>query len=577
MSHDTSSYRNDDLFPFQDLYYHEVRKLLAYQERMKDERDKAQVTEVMDVQSRLYTAYAQDAKPFSLGSRGLTALLMASQRGLAQLSYLLLTLGSVPCDAVVDAPTLTTAFHQAAAHGNTNIVALLLSRGVNPCLTDRYGQTPLHLAAMFGHALTFQYIASVHSQEVQCRAGTTPSQIYENFKRYLQLHKKDQISQDSDDIWGSNDSGEAMQNILKNIRFSELVDDTNGISIDFNSGEAREIRDVIIQECEMIADKIRDRNSLYAGEIRLVGSSADGTRLYAPDEFDISLVLSNVSDFRLQISELSKYEISQTHHKLRLNVKTPHVSFQGCQLIDTFHELIEKHLSENSLCDERLSLVPPGLRKTHVGSTMALSWQGTTYPLLLVNVDFVPVVVVPWHPRIRRPFLTPDDLHQVYLSNTSDGEWRLSFSEAEVAVLSDLEEEERLVYLACKTLLSRMKAEPWMPSDVKRHYTWWDFRTWHIPLATGFAFKNSFLRQLEIKRKEGVRWTQRELPKWMLSVFRGMCSDVKGREATYAAAKVKAYFGGDFEKPKTGEGAPEISQFLSKCANVESAIAENTC
>lgn len=528
----------------------------------------------MKLHSFLYTAYAQGAQPLHLGSWGPDALLLASQRGLPQLSFLLLTVGKVPCDVVVDVPTSSTALHQAAAHGNTKIVALLLGLGANLRLADRYGHTALHLAAMFGHIVTFQYIASVSCHEERCRAGTTPSQICENFKRYLQLHKKDEIPDDSDDEWESNDPGKAMRNILKNIRFSELVDEMNDISVDFGSGEAKEIRDAVIQECEMIADKIRGQNSLFAGEIRLVGSSADGTRLYAPDEFDISLVLNSASDFHLHVSELNATEMHQTGHRLKLNVQTPHDSFQGCKLIDTFHDLIEKCLSKHSIYDERLSLVPPGLRRTQVGSTMALAWQGTFYPLLLVNVDFVPVVLAPWHPRIRRPYLTTDD-HHIYLSNTSDGEWRLSFCEAEVAVLSDLEEEERLVYLACKTLLSRMKAEPWMPYNVKRRYTWWVFRTWHIPLATGFAFKNSFLRQLEIKRKDDVRWAPTELVRWMLGVFEGMCSAVEGREEPLVSAQVRGYFGGDFEKPKMGEGAPEIVRFLQACAYGDSAVSEN--
>lgn len=562
------------VFSFQDLFYQEVRKLQACHEKMKDDREKAQVQETLRIQSRLYNAYAQGARSLDLGSWGPGALLLASQRGLPQLSFLLLTVGKIHCDTVVDAPTSSTAIHQAAAHGNTNIVALLLSRGANPRLADRYGHTALHLAAMFGHVVTFQYMVSVSYHEERCRAGTTPSQICENFKRYLQLHKKSNIPDNSqDDKWESNDPSHAMRNILKNIRISEVVDEMNEISVDFDNGEAKEIRDAVVQECEMIADKIRGQNSLFAGEIRLVGSSADGTRLYAPDEFDISLVLNSASDFHLRVSELSAAEMPQADHRLKLNVQTPHDSFQGCKMIDIFHELIEEYLSKNSIYDERLSLVPPGLRRTQVGSTMALAWQGTCYPLLLVNVDFVPVVSAPWHPRIRRPFLTPDDLRVVYLSNTSDGEWRLSFSEAEVAVLSDLEEEERLVYLACKTLLSRMKAEPWMPHHVKRRYTWWDFRTWHIPLATGFAFKNSFLRQLETKRKDEARWTPTELVRWMLGVFEGMCS--AGREEADVPAKVRAYFGGDFEKPKRGEGAPEIVRFLRGCASGGSAVSES--
>ncbi|KAK8722581.1 hypothetical protein OTU49_012287, partial [Cherax quadricarinatus] len=184
-----------------------------------------------------------------------------------------------------------------------------------------------------------------------------------------------------------------------------------------------------------------------------------------------------------------------------------------------------------------------------------------------IGVDIVPVVAVPWLEKISRPFLTPDTSIVVHLSNTEDGSWRCSFAATEVEVLQHLDLLERKVFLTAKSLLSCMKAEPWMHRDVKNKYCWWDSRYWKIKIPAGFCLKNSFLRFLEKKRNNEEEYQGKDLLTLVKCVFQEMCQEMVDPTTgahSLVPAKVNAYFGGDCEKPKIGEGAPEIVTYFDR-------------
>lgn len=151
-------------------------------------------------------------------------------------------------------------------------------------------------------------------------------------------------------------------------------------------------------------------------------------------------------------------------------------------------------------------------------------------------------------------------------------------------MLRGLAEAERRVYLVLKALLSTLKAEPWMPREVKANFTWWDSRSWKIMVPAGFAMKNAFLKRLEQKRRDeqldskqygnhinlnqdNLRLDWTSVKQAVIGLLRDMCTNfqdpVIGLESL-VPAKIFAYFGGEFERPKIGEGAPEIIKILEE-------------
>lgn len=563
------------------LHAKEKRKLDDMYEKLKDESEKEDVKLIIQLSDDLFSIYrnsdgsnSHEIPPY-LSSIVCASLSVAAQRGLLQLMYMIVKVCGVQPDTVVDYTNDTTALHLAAAHGISGCVALLLDLNANPLQPDKYGHTALHFAAMNCHDSTYQLLAAmVHDEEPVSVAGTVPSEIKENVDKYLKLYRKTETAiKDNSNVPERTDPAEATVTLLKQVGLSDIVDDGSDFSVDFSEGEAREVSTAVQKECQIIANGVALQDKTYEGTLTLVGSSSDGTRLYAPDECDISIVLSNIPDIEITVVEQNEREVLDCGHRLRIEVRTDAPKFQGNTLIENLYSLVTSYLESHILHDKRLSVVPPGVTRTQVGVSLSFAWQGRQYPLLLVGVDLVPVLPLPWPKDVLRPALTPPDIEEVHLSNKADGTWRCSFAGAEVAVISQLSAEERRVFLSCKTLLSRLKAEVWMPRDVKSLYTWWDSRQWKIPIPAGFALKNAFLNVLEWKRREGVEWREKDLLKWMIRVFREMCQadvefladqeQVQAREVL-APKKVYAYFGGDFEKPKVGDGAPDIIGILEQ-------------
>nr|XP_045605231.1 ankyrin-3-like isoform X1 [Procambarus clarkii] len=558
-----------------DLYHHERRQLEDFWENVKDKEEKDELQAVIDVYKSLFKRYLANttlagtrlpsvSSTLQLASHSYS-LLVSSRRGLLQLTYLLVTVGGLHVDAVIDPTHDSTALHQAASHGNSGSLALLLSLGACPLKQDRYGHTPAHFAAMFGHDTSYNQLKVYMSEQQPVSvAGTTPDDLISSFKKYLIRYKK--TVRDLDTMV-FNYPSEGIKKILNSVNIRDISKELNKISIDFTDGEAQQVKEAMTNEVHIIMDKVSAVDRVYEGELTIVGSSSDGTRLYAPDEYDMSVVLSNITGISIEIVEQNPQQAALSGHRLRVLVKSEHPSLQGNVLISKFYDLVSSCLKTHVITNSRLSLVPPGVTRTQVGVSLTFAWQGKEYPLLLISIDLVPVLAVPWPAEVSRPPLTPANITQVYLSNTADGEWRCSFAGAEAEVLSELTAQERRVYLACKALLSYLKAEPWMPREVKANYIWWDSRKWKIMIPAGFAMKNSYLIELQNKREKKLDWTDKDLIEMIIIIMKNLCQefhDPSTNTDSLVPSKIYAYFGGEFEKPKIGEGAPDIIKALKE-------------
>ncbi|XP_042858930.1 serine/threonine-protein phosphatase 6 regulatory ankyrin repeat subunit A-like isoform X1 [Penaeus japonicus] len=555
------------------IYEQEMRVLNHQEEKMKDEEDKQLLRKIQELQQDLYKRHlageAQSDKPAYEKDIVRRTLLVASQLGLIQLPFILITTGIISVDDEVDPITETTALHQAAAYGHKNLVAVLLDLGADITCRDAGGYTPAHLAAMFGYSLVYKQLWSPQLRErLICKAGTTPSDICRNFGLYLKKYRK---SGKVNDLPDTNDPLMVFQNHFHSLTLPKLIEMTAEDSVDFSSGEAAEIRDAVMAELEILKRKVAAKNPMFNGDLKLLGSSRDNTRLFAPDEFDVNLVISHLPEVKVEIYEFPKLKAMAKGHKLCIEVESEDPDLEKNLLAsvwkNTFYNLTCESLKHHHFHDSRLSLVPPGVTRTQVGAAIQMAWQGSQYPLLLIGVDLVPVITTPWPPNFPKPYLTPSqaDNETLGITNIEDSQWRFSFAETEAVVLQGLSPEERQVYMTCKTLLYSFKAERWMPREVKNRYTWWDCRPWKIATPPGFALKNCFFKRLEEKRKRGEEWEEGALVRLMVEIFRLMCHYFQrsGDEAAHLVpSKVPAYFGGDFERPKVGFGAVQIVKFL---------------
>lgn len=433
-------------------------------------------------------------------------------------------------------------------------------------ILDRYGQTPRLLAAMFGHKSTEQLLALREPRDLHCRAGTTAEQASSHYDAYLRSYDRvGRAGRESLTPIDRHDPARVTCKLLGAIGVHELWQKAKEVVVDFSCGEALEVKNVVMKELQTIMDKVAQENSLYRGCLRLVGSSQDQSKIYSPDEFDVNLVITP-KNVRVDVKETPK-ESAKLKGKLQMSVVDDTPGLQGNKFMENLFLLVQKCLTKYTLQDERLSLVPPGLSSTQVGAALALAWQGRKYPLLLVGVDLVPVLELPWHEKIIKPEFLKDKARTFHVSNTADGSWRCSFALTEAMVLKSLAPIKRLVLVMGKVLLSCLKADPWMPQDMKFHCTWFINREWKIVAPSGFCFKNAFLRWLEQLGDEELVAEQEEAhfcAKELIAVFRQLCAEPNVKRGHLTPANISAYFGGDFEGVKPGEGAHLIARCLEE-------------
>lgn len=118
-----------------------------------------------------------------------TPLLLAAQNGFPLLVLFLVQNGADVNLVDVDGDS---AIHWAAYKGATEIVSVFQYLGLSSDSPDRFGQTPLHLAAMRGELATVQYLVEELDADmtVKDRSGRTPLELakrkgYRPVERYL--------------------------------------------------------------------------------------------------------------------------------------------------------------------------------------------------------------------------------------------------------------------------------------------------------------------------------------------------------------------------------------------------------
>ncbi|XP_066957092.1 serine/threonine-protein phosphatase 6 regulatory ankyrin repeat subunit B-like [Macrobrachium rosenbergii] len=561
-----------------EVFDREARNIEDELEKAKEQTTKDEFKRIQELHSSLFNIYMQNdqARATVHVTDDLMAetLLLASQQGLSQLIHLLLEVAQLDVNLQVEKFMGTTALHQAAAFGHSDLCTLLKTRGASVDAKDHFLHTPAHFAAMFGHETAYkQLIKFMENPESENLSNNTPKSIRNNFCVLLdQYGVLDEFLEVGDDVFTCSDPAEAEKKKLDQMPLSYIVQQSQHLCVNFSEGEAAEVKAVVTAELEKIKDKIFQVNPLFTGNLELLGSAADKTRLHAPDEFDFNFCVDMEKNLTLHVADIGdKKEALLKGHSKYLKVssqdQTVNALLQKSNWKDEFFRAVAKSLEGHAFSDSRLSLVPPGVTRTQVGVGISLSWQGLRYPILLIGIDLVPVLKASWPENLKRPHLTPLSVSHVYISSIGDGEWRLSFANLEADILKSLEPEELEVYLTCKTLLSCMKAEPWMPKAIKNKFTWWSSRRWKIPIPSGFALKNCFLRRLEEKKRNGTTWGRETLACHMLSIFQLMVEKefykVTGINGL-VGKKIYAYFGGEFEKPKLGEGSLEIIRYLEK-------------
>ncbi|XP_064121676.1 uncharacterized protein LOC135226165 [Macrobrachium nipponense] len=485
--------------------------------------------------------------------------------------HLLISVAEVAVDLVLDELCKTVPLHHAAQNGITSAVVYLLDCGASPFVNDASDILPVQYAFMFGHKATAEMLKTTDNNEMP------DSNTYLDFHdTYLRLYGLDPIGNVESRYYHVQCKEKLFTDCFQyvaNIWKKGVEKAVNEILVDFQTGEAQEIKASVTALLSDLNKRISLKDKRFEGEIQFVGSSEDNVRLYCPDEYDCNLILNNIQakpdgELEANLVDLDYDKVVACGHQKKLEVHVLKEELRefinGEEFLNRFYLTARESLMEMDPNVGRLKLMMPGIKKTQVGIEMFFLWSGTKYPMLFVNIDFVPTVKAPWPDNLPKPncSLGISSLTEIYLNKVDGDEWRLSFGSNETMIMQMLPECKRNVFLACKMILAALKTESWVPLKLKARFTYWDSRMFSLPSKGGFALKNCFFQELE-EVTDVSEWESAQLLTRACSVFERMCKLGNPQEASIDCPKpVKAYFGGDTEKASIYSCAPEILHFL---------------
>lgn len=511
------------------------------------------------------------------------ALRISCEQHLPLFLFLLFSETQVNVETIMDSVCKTRPLHHAARYGNLSAVAYLLQYGESTIMKDGSGHLPIQYAYMYGHKSVgdyiFKYMQEKYTMDgvkdaiLPLNANEACLKFYDlstesdSYSRYLHVRTYEELLL----------SGFAhIEKIWKDTGIKEAVAD---ILVNYDDGEAKEIKEAVNAFLVVLNEKITQKHQLYEGVLEFVGSCEDNTRLYCPDEFNLNLILKNVTAYpdgklKATLKYLESEKAFQCGHSQCLEVECVDNKL-GClkmvsKFLSTFHNLTTKSLTEMDLENHQLKLLIPGTMRTKAGIALRFLWSGTKYPMLFVNVKVALTVRAPWPENLSKPMcmVHSEHLQEVHLNCEGKDEWRLSFGHIEKQIMKELSNDRRDVFLVCEMILATLKTEEWLPRRIKRMY--WCSRMFPLPLKGGFALKNSFFHELE-EVTDDNEWKNESFLIRMCSIFERMCvlddppleeMSAINKTSIIGPRPVRAYFGGDLEKAVIYLCAPEVLKFL---------------
>ncbi|XP_069956729.1 uncharacterized protein [Cherax quadricarinatus] len=494
------------------------------------------------------------------------ALILCSEENFPVFMHLIVSVAYVDGNSEVNCVCQTKPLHHAAARNNMSAVTYLLSLGASCTVKDKCGNTPAHYAYMMGHRTMGEFLNVQEVQKEKNIMGRSPESVWEDFKTYMSQYKLNIEKCHTNKLQEQNTEEmliklhlEHLKEIWQSKGIRETVKEAH---VNFTEGETREVKQAVQQLLTEIHNEVVKRNTLFEGELQLLGSSSDNVRLYCPDEYDVNITLKRISclsdgDFSLKLED-SNEKYSLRNIIVSANNEGKKYLIHRSYIQDTFYDEVKQCLINMNFENKQLAPVLPGLKKTQVGVGLSLTWSGRQYPLLLVDIDIVLTIRAKWPDNLSKPKLLSPNINNVFLNSIGENEWRFSFAIAENHIMKTLPEDHRLVFLACKMVLASLKVEGWVPRQIKKQFTYWDARQFRIKPPGGFSLKNAFFLELE-ETKKNLSWRKKTLLEKIQSVFQRMCIQDNN---TVRDGCIAAYFGGDTEKSPLCSGAAVIYSFL---------------
>ncbi|CAL4163596.1 unnamed protein product [Meganyctiphanes norvegica] len=509
----------------------------------------------------------------------LKSVKLATEKNYRTFLHLLFTIGEQSLDVQLNNLIRSLPLHHAAATGNfCAILYLSVTAKAYGNVLDRNNNTPAHLAYMNGYRYIGDYICKnvQNVKSMKNNAGQTPTNIREAFQEYEKLYnivKEEEETDESVNLTEQIDGMSLTTRLLdhwlsksKSMSFRKIMD--NSI-VNYSFGEAKLVQSLVIDFAKSIGNKIAEYNPLLKGTLVLVGSAGDNVRLNAPDESDCTWLL-DWKNVRVILEDMSEEDQKFKHYKHSIRAESDDMEInrllEGTNLLEEFYNQTLKAVSELlPNLDPRISLILPRVKRIGCGVCITLAWAGTTYPMLMVDMDLVPAIKASrpanfTHPPLTKNIVDPRlDAIVVVQTHIKSGEIRCSTTLEEQVVMQRLSTGQHLVFIIAKLLVSKLKTEKWASKLFRERFTFFSTKQFKLPAPTGFLLKSSFFQELE-NVPNPDDWEENCIVDRLKGIFFSMCK--KDDKDKLHSGLIPSYFSSTIQPPAAGFMAPAICKFI---------------
>ncbi|XP_061185364.1 uncharacterized protein LOC133193434 [Saccostrea echinata] len=391
----------------------------------------------------------------------------------------------------------STPIHHAISMHNSTAVSYLIHHGADLQLKDNSGLDALELATITGGSEIQKHLGILYQRsQPEGHSGVTDFDTGYYYPRCCQ--------------WtGSETSFSEEAEIIKESQIKSFLEtfcfcphNTNFIIQNCMHFYDKKQRHYFLKDCnklqdelmcvmEKIVTEVNNENKLFHCDFILGGSNAEGTKVGAPDEFDILFILNTLSNMvvpeeneefkgfvKLKIKDGDSIRLSPSITNDNGYVKREALS---CH----FHKLLEKVLRrkeifENTCFESHNGTVNAEGECWDIGQ-LNLKWYGPFRKRQMVKIDIVPVLQIPnWRTmflnkniniidsktmqsvgcflvmkdaRLEIANLTSANIEDTDLIETENQLFQISFSQLENAVIFHLPDEIRSGLKVAKTIL----------------------------------------------------------------------------------------------------------------------------
>lgn len=388
-------------------------------------------------------------------------------------------------DAPVTEISGFTMLQIAALYGRLGMVEYLLFNGANILVRTKQALTALHLAAIKGNKECMRYLQEYMDYlglPADANLSQNVAKLADGYGKQLKDFRIILLPDEYGlEVMCTVTAYQRTKALLRK-KFRELNISSNDRFITFVKERKQECNDSmseLIEEVKTLLHETSRTNPIFRGNLV---PPTDNYDLFATDSLQLYW----------ELDYLARRDFSVSYKEKGGGVLSTRVTFCNKEFVssfclkDEFCKAVRETLGRYTVGTQNLWMLYPCYTVTDLGVSIYFAWY-TDGRTKQIRVLLTPVLKTdfPSHliNRSQHPaaeFLKEADF--VYLANKGGDDWALILTQLEHKILSKLQEQQQLVYRACKLVINLLYSCWWFPREHSRRHS----QNWHF-FSAGLA------------------------------------------------------------------------------------------